>query len=79
MAAVTPYTAPDYYLLDDLFSEELKMIRGAVRDFNHAKVMPDIEEWAQNCKCPTHLIPGNWSIGYLWALIAKGIRLRPLG
>ena len=33
MAAVTPYTAPDYYLLDDLFSEELKMIRGAVRDF----------------------------------------------
>ncbi len=71
MAAVTPYTAPDYYLLDDLFSEELKMIRGAVRDFIDAKVMPDIEEWAQNCKCPTHLIPEIGALGIFGPSLPK--------
>ncbi|MEY3443751.1 MAG: hypothetical protein RLZZ519_2032 [Bacteroidota bacterium] len=71
MAAVTPYTAPDYYLLDDLFSEELKMIRGAVRDFIDAKVMPDIEDWAQNCKCPTHLIPEIGALGIFGPSLPK--------
>ena len=27
------YTAPDYYNLDDLFTDEQKLIRGAVRDW----------------------------------------------
>jgi glutaryl-CoA dehydrogenase len=71
MAAVTPYTAPDYYLLDDLYSEELKMIRGAVRDFIDAKVMPDIEEWAQNSKCPTHLIPEIGALGIFGPSLPK--------
>ncbi|MBP8073600.1 MAG: acyl-CoA dehydrogenase family protein, partial [Bacteroidia bacterium] len=56
---------------DDLFSEELKMIRGAVRDFIDAKVMPDIEEWAQNCKCPTHLIPEIGALGIFGPSLPK--------
>ncbi|MEM7039869.1 MAG: acyl-CoA dehydrogenase family protein, partial [Bacteroidota bacterium] len=55
--AVAPFTAPDYYLLDDLLTEEHKMVRQAVRDFINAKVMPHIEHWAQTNHCPTELIP----------------------
>jgi glutaryl-CoA dehydrogenase len=71
MAAVTPYTAPDYYLLDDLYDDELKMIRAAVRDFIDAKVMPHIEEWAQNNQCPTHLIPEIGSLGIFGPSLPK--------
>ncbi|MFM2377275.1 MAG: hypothetical protein RLZZ165_2372, partial [Bacteroidota bacterium] len=71
MAAVTPYTAPDYYQLDDLFSEDLKMIRGAVRDFIDTRVMPHIEEWAQNSQCPTHLIPEIGALGIFGPSLPK--------
>lgn len=71
MAAVAPFTAPDYYLLDDLYSEELKMIRQAVRDFIDARVMPDIEEWAQNNHCPTHLIPEIGALGIFGPSLPK--------
>ncbi len=71
MAPVTPYTAPDYYLMDDLFTEETKMIRGAVRDFIDAKVMPHIEDWAQNSQCPTHLIPEIGALGIFGPSLPK--------
>jgi glutaryl-CoA dehydrogenase len=71
MAAVSPYNPPDYYLLDDLYSEELKMIRQAVRDFIDAKVMPNIEEWAQNSYCPTHLIPEIGALGIFGPSLPK--------
>ncbi|HHG86489.1 MAG TPA: acyl-CoA dehydrogenase [Bacteroidetes bacterium] len=61
--AVSTYTAPDYYNLDDLFTEEHIMIRQTVRDFVNAKVMPYIENWAQNNECPTHLIPEIGALG----------------
>ena len=61
--AVSNYTAPDYYQLDDLFTEEYKMIRQTVRDFINRQVMPHIEDWAQNNHCPTHLIPEIGALG----------------
>lgn len=61
--AVSPYTPPDYYLLDDLLTEEHKMVRQTVRDFVNRQVMPYIEDWAQNSQCPTHLIPEIGQLG----------------
>ena len=61
--AVAAFTAPDYYLLDDLLTEDHKMIRQTVRDWVNAKVMPYIEEWAQNNYCPTELIPEIGALG----------------
>jgi glutaryl-CoA dehydrogenase len=48
------YTNPDYYQLDDLLTEEHKMIRDMVRAWIKKEVSPNIEEWAQNCHFPKH-------------------------
>ena len=50
------FEAPDYYQIDDLLSEEHKLIRHSVRDWLNEHVSPYINEWAQNNHCPTHLI-----------------------
>ncbi|RMG24050.1 MAG: acyl-CoA dehydrogenase [Bacteroidetes bacterium] len=50
-----PFEAPDYYLVDDFFSEEHKLIRQSVRDWLNEHVAPYINEWAQNNHCPLHL------------------------
>ena len=61
--AVSKYTAPDYYNLDDLLDEEYIAVRQAVRDWVDRRVMPHIEEWAQNNQCPTHFIPEIGELG----------------
>lgn len=57
------YVAADYYLLDDLLTDEQKLIRSAVRDWINDKVTPYINEWAQENHCPTHLIPEMGQLG----------------
>lgn len=61
--SVPAYTPPDYYLMDEMLSDEHKIIRSAVRDFIDAKVKPYIESWAQNNHCPTELIPELGELG----------------
>ncbi|MEM0999196.1 MAG: acyl-CoA dehydrogenase family protein [Bacteroidota bacterium] len=61
--AVANFTAHDYYQMDDLLSDEHKLIRQTVRDFIDIRVMPDIEQWAQDNHCPTHLIPEIGALG----------------
>ena len=61
--SVPPYNPPDYYLMDELLTDEHKIIRDSVRDFIDAKVKPYIESWAQNNHCPTELIPELGELG----------------
>jgi len=61
--SVKKYTAPDHYLLDELLSEEHRMIRDSVRSWVDEKVMPIIEDCAQRNICPTHLIPEMGQLG----------------
>jgi glutaryl-CoA dehydrogenase len=49
------YTAPDYYQLDDLFTDEQKLIRDTVRAWLDENITPYINDWAQNNQCPVHL------------------------
>lgn len=51
------YKQPDYYLLDDIFTDEEKAIRDTVRDFVSNEVIPIIEKYNQEMKFPVHLIP----------------------
>ena len=57
------YTNPDYYQLDELLTEEHKMIRDMVRAWIKKEVSPNIEEWAQNCHFPKHLVPQMGELG----------------
>lgn len=57
------YQHPDYYLMDELLSDEHKLIRNTVRDWVKKEVSPIIEEYAQNAQFPKHLISGLANLG----------------
>ena len=57
------YTPPDYYLTDELLTDEHKIIRSAVRDWVDRSVIPIIEEAAQNHRFPVHLLRELGEIG----------------
>ncbi len=57
------YQHPDYYLLDELLTDEHKMIRDMVRAWIKKEVSPNIEDWAQNNKFPSHLVKQMGDLG----------------
>lgn len=57
------FQAPDYYFLDDLLSEEHKLVRDAAREWVKRSVTPIIEEAAQKAEFPTSIIEGLAEIG----------------
>jgi glutaryl-CoA dehydrogenase len=57
------YQHPDYYQLDELLTDEHKMIRDMVRAWIKKEVSPNIETWAQNCEFPAHLVPQMGELG----------------
>jgi len=54
---------PDYYLLDDLFSDEQKLIRDTAREWVKKEVSPIIEEHYEKATFPMHLLSGLGEIG----------------
>jgi len=52
------YQHPDYYLLDELLTEEQKIIRESVRSYVKQNISPIIEEHAQNATFPKEIIKG---------------------
>jgi len=64
MAARTDlFQSPDYYQLDDLLTEEHKMIRDAVRNYVKKEISPIIEEYAQNAAFPEHIVAQLGQLG----------------
>lgn len=57
------YQHPDYYLLDELLTDEQKLIRDAVRAYVKKDISPVIEEHAQNASFPKHIISGLGELG----------------
>lgn len=57
------FEAPDYYQLDELLSEEHKLVRDAARAWVKRDVSPIIEEAAQKAEFPKSIIPGLAEIG----------------
>lgn len=57
------FEAPDYYNLDDLLSEEHKLVRSAARDWVKRDISPIINEYAQKAEFPTQIIGGLADIG----------------
>ncbi len=64
MAARTDqFTAPDYFCIDDLLTEEHKLIRQSVREFVRKEVSPVIEDYAQRAAFPEHLVKKMGELG----------------
>ena len=57
------FEAPDYYNLDELLSEEHKLVRDAAREWVKRDVSPIIEEYAQKAEFPSQIINGLAEIG----------------
>lgn len=54
---------PDLYGVDDLLTEEQKLIRGSMRDFVKKEISPYIEEWAQHAHFPSEIVKKFGEIG----------------
>jgi glutaryl-CoA dehydrogenase len=57
------FESPDYYLIDDLLTEEHKLVRQATRDWVKKEVSPIIESYAQKAEFPKQLLNGLADIG----------------
>lgn len=57
------FEAPDYYNLDDLLSEEHKLVRDAARQWVKRDISPIIEAYAQKAEFPKQIIKGLSEIG----------------
>ncbi len=57
------FEAPDYYRLDDLLSEEHKLVRDAARQWVKRDISPIIEDYAQRAEFPKQIIKGLAEIG----------------
>lgn len=57
------FQAPDYYLLDDLLTEEHKLVRDSARAWVKREVSPIIEDYAQRAEFPSQIIKGLGEIG----------------
>ncbi|QWX83910.1 acyl-CoA dehydrogenase family protein [Cellulophaga sp. HaHaR_3_176] len=57
------FEAPDYYNIDDLLSEEHKLVRDAARQWVKRSVSPIIEEYAQKAEFPKEIIGGLAEVG----------------
>ena len=61
--SVDLFQSPDYYHLDDLLTEEHKLVRDATREWVKREVSPIIEDAAQEAKFPNQLLSGLAEIG----------------
>jgi glutaryl-CoA dehydrogenase len=54
---------PDFYQIDDLLTEEHKLIRNSIRDFVKKEISPNIEDWAQRAHFPYEMVKKFGDVG----------------
>jgi glutaryl-CoA dehydrogenase len=57
------FQSPDYYLLDDLLTDEHKLVRDSARAWVKREVSPILEDYAQRAEFPKQIIKGLGEIG----------------
>ena len=50
------YIPPDHYLVDELYTDEHKIVRQAARDWVNRAIKPVIEEYYEKAIFPLHLV-----------------------
>lgn len=61
--ATDNFQAPDYYLLDELLTDEHKLVRDTVRAWVKKELSPIIEDYAQRAEFPKQILKGLAEIG----------------
>jgi len=57
------FESPDFYQVDDLLTDEHKLIRSSIREFVKKEISPNIEEWAEKCHFPYEIVKKFGDIG----------------
>ncbi len=57
------FESPDFYQIDDLLTDEHKMVRQSIRDFVKKEISPYIEEWAEKAHFPVEIVKKFGDIG----------------
>jgi len=57
------FVAPDFYQIDDLLTEEHKLVRDSVREFVKKEISPIIEDCCQKAYFPADIVPKFGEIG----------------
>lgn len=65
------YNAPDYYLVDELYTDEYKLIRGSIRDYVNRAIIPEIDEYNQKHEFPMHVVKELGELGALGPYIPE--------
>lgn len=61
--ATDQFQSPDYFLVDDLLTDEQKLIRETVRSYVKKEISPIIEDFAQRAEFPEHIVPQLGDLG----------------
>jgi len=72
------FEAPDYYNLDELLTEEHKLVRDAAREWVKRDVSPIIEDYAQKAEFPTQIVKGLAEIGAGLEQISYGLIMQEI-
>ncbi len=63
MASKDLFQSPDYFLLDELLTEEQKLIRDSVRNYVKKEISPIIEGYAQKAEFPEKIVQQLGDLG----------------
>jgi glutaryl-CoA dehydrogenase len=61
--AYNPTEFLDYFNIDDLLTDEHKLIRKSIRDFVKKEISPNIEKWAQDAHFPSEIVKKFGDVG----------------
>ena len=61
--ATDNFQAPDYYQMDELLTDEHKLVRDTARAWVKKEISPIIEDYAQRAAFPQQIIKGLGEIG----------------
>lgn len=62
-ASLDRFESPDFYNIDDLLTDEHKLIRESIRDFVKKEISPYIEDWAEKAHFPYEIVKKFGDIG----------------
>ena len=71
MSATVQFEAPDHYMVDELYTDEHKIIRDATRDWVNRSVKPVIEDYFERAEFPRPLIREMGELGMFGPFIPE--------